>query len=123
MSSNRRVFRIGERIRTLVAEEMFRVADNRFELVTITSAVVSPDLGQAKVYWVVSGDEKRKKEVSEAFKSSSGHFRQVIGRELGIRFVPFLRFFYDDTLDTTEQIERLFQQIKASESSGEKVGK
>ncbi len=123
MSSNRRVYRIAERIRTLIAERLFHVADPRFALVTITSAVVSPDLGQAKVYWVVGGDDKRKKDVADAFKSAAGQFRQAIAKELGIRFVPHLKFFYDDTLDTSEQIEELFARVRAKEaaSAGESL--
>ena len=68
--SQRRIFQIGERIREVIAEQLQRVADPRFELVTITSVMVSPDLRNAKVYWVVSlisaaDRELRVKEVQE----------------------------------------------------------
>src|SRR5262245_53124124 len=113
MANRRRVFQIAEKIRNVVALEILHAADPRFSLVTIT-AVVSPDLRQAKIYWVVSGDEERHAEVEEAFEAAAGLLKRVIGKELGIRFVPEIKFFYDDTLDATEEVERLFAKIHAT---------
>jgi len=121
MSGQRRVFQIGERIKELIAEHLNRVADPRFSLVTITSVMVSPDLRNAKVYWVVSvfggvEREDRINEVQEAFESAAGFFRKMISKQLGIRFTPELRFYYDDTLDTVENVERLMARIKPKEN-------
>jgi len=121
MARNRRVYQIAERIKELIAEHLIQTADPRFHLVTITSVMVSPDLGSAKVYWVVSftsdmNRQERIDEVAEAFEAAQGHLRHAIGKQLGIRFTPQLRFFYDDTLDTVEQVERLMDRIKSSEN-------
>jgi ribosome-binding factor A len=124
MAGNRRVYQIGERIKELVAEHLLYTADPRFSLVTITSVMVSPDLRNAKVYWVVSflsdtNREERIAEVSDAFNSALGHFRRVIAKQLGVRFVPDLRFYYDDTLDTAEHVEKLMERIKSTGESHE----
>lgn len=95
------------------------MADPRFFLVTITSVVVSPDLRNAKIYWMVTGGRDRAPEVEEAFESAHGHFRRLVGKELGVRFVPELKFFYDDTLDTAEEVERLFKRIQKPEGEHE----
>lgn len=121
MAGSRRVYQIGERIKELVAQYLVHTADPRFGLVTITSVMVSPDLRIAKVYWVVSfvsdvDRGERVAEVAEAFESAQGYFRKMISKQLGIRFVPDLRFYYDDTLDTVEQVERLMAKIKPSEN-------
>jgi ribosome-binding factor A len=122
MSGQRRVFQVGERIKELIAEHLNRVADPRFSLVTITSVMVSPDLRNAKVYWVVSllGEADRAEriaEVQEAFESASGFFRKMCSKQLGIRFTPELRFYYDDTLDTVEHVEQLMAKIRPKENS------
>lgn len=122
MSGQRRVFQVGERIKELVAEHLNRVADPRFNLVTITSVMVSPDLRNAKVYWVVSifGEAERAEriaEVQEAFDAAAGMFRKMASKALGIRFTPELRFYYDDTLDTVENVERLMAKIRPTENS------
>ena len=119
--SQRRIFQIGERIKEVVAEQLQRAADPRFSLVTITSVMVSPDLRNAKVYWVVSlvsgvDRDERIAEVQEALESAAGHFRKLLGKQLGIRFVPELRFYYDDTLDTVENVERLMAKIRSTEN-------
>ena len=122
MSARRRVFQVGEKIRELIAEQLVHTADPRFSLVTITSVMVSPDLRNAKVYWVVSfvsgvNRDERIAEVSEAFESAQGLFRRILAKQLGVRFVPELRFYYDDTLDTVERVEQLMGKIKPSENS------
>lgn len=112
MSSRRRTFRVAERIQAVIANQLIKASDPRFELVTITSVAVSPDLRNAKVYWMVSGGKERVPEVQEAFESAAGLFKRSIGKDIGTRFVPELKFYYDDTLDTSEEVERLFDRIR-----------
>jgi ribosome-binding factor A len=113
MADRRRVFRIAEQIRGLLATELHRLADPRFSLLTVTSVVVSPDLRNAKIYWVSTGaDEARKAEVAQALISANGIFRKLLAEELGIKFVPQLRFYYDDTLDARDEVERLLSRIR-----------
>ena len=121
MARNRRVYQIAERIKELIAQHLILTADPRFSLVTITSVMVSPDLGSAKVYWVVSftsgmDRQARIDEVDEAFETAAGHMRHMLSKQLGIRFVPQLKFFYDDTLDTVEHVERLMGKIRNPEN-------
>ncbi len=111
MANQRRVFKIGERIQGIIASELLRVADPRFIMVTISSVVVSPDMRNAKVYWVASADAERRAEIDEAFEGARGLFRKAIARDLDIRFIPHLKFFYDDTLDVTAHVEQLFSRI------------
>lgn len=111
MANQRRVFKLGERIQGLIAAELQRSADPRFNLITITSVVVSPDMRTAKVYWVATHAEDRRNEIEEAFSHAQGWFRKALARELDIRFVPALRFFYDDTLEVSAQVERIFARI------------
>ena len=117
MAKQRRVHRVAEKVRETVALELQRMADPRFSLVTITSVVASADLRNVKIYWMASGDAARRKEVEEAFQSAGGVFRRVIGRDLGIKFVPELHFYYDDTLDTDEEVRRLFERVHAHDAS------
>lgn len=112
MASPRRVHKVAEKVRGLIALELQRVADPRFSLVTVTSAVVSRDLRHVKVYWMATGDAERRREVEEAFEGASGLFRRLLADGLGTRFVPDLRFYYDDTLDASDEIDRLLAKIR-----------
>ena len=111
MAKQRRVFMVAERVRELIALELQRMGDPRFSLVTISSAKVSPDLRSAKVYWMVS-DRARIDKVDEAFEHANGFFRKLLAKELSTRFVPELRFYYDDTLDTAEEVEKLLARAR-----------
>jgi ribosome-binding factor A len=113
MVANRRVFRVGERIQSVVATEIINRSDPRLYLVTVTSVQVSPDLRHAKVYWVVSGDEARKREVKQALEECRNVLRTCVAKSLKLRIVPELRYFYDDTFDAQDETFRLLERVKA----------
>ena len=105
MTKKRRQYRVGEKLQTILAAELQRVADPRFSLVTISSVVMSSDLRYASVYWVATGGVERIAEVQEAFDGAVSRFRRSVADRLGTRFVPEIRFFYDDTMDAADHIE------------------
>lgn len=117
MGDGRRAYKVAEKIRSVIASTLMHANDARFSMVTITSVVVSKDLRNAKVYWVVSGDAHRIKEAEEAFSNAGGMLRRAIASELTMRFVPELIFFYDDTLDTVEKVESLMSRVHAAEAT------
>ena len=112
MAKKKRVYQVAERIQEIIATELQQLADPRFSLVTVTSVIVSDDLRYSKIYWVVSGGEERVGEVEEAFKGATSFLRRIIARTLDIRFVPEIKFFYDDTLDVTNSVDRLLKSIQ-----------
>ena len=110
VTGRRRVYRVAEKIRELIAGLLHHSADPRFALVTVTGVTITPDLGEAKVFWNVSGRERRE-ETEAAFRAATGYFRGHLAQGLGLRTVPRLRFFYDDTLDTAEVVQKLLERI------------
>lgn len=115
MATKRRTYKVAERLRSVIAMQIQRLSDPRFSLVTVTSVNVTPDLRNAKVYWSVVGGKERAAEVEEALQGAAGVFRRELAQELGIRFVPEIRFYYDDTMDVIEQNEALFKRAKIGE--------
>ncbi len=110
MADKRRAHRIAEKIREVVATLVLHSADERLGLVTITAVTVSSDLRHAKVYWNITGDEQKRKDAEAAFKKAAGYYRKELGKTLTIKFLPELKFFYDDTLDTMDEVSRLMQK-------------
>ncbi|MGI6524931.1 MAG: 30S ribosome-binding factor RbfA [Bdellovibrionota bacterium] len=111
MAERRRVFKVSERIREIVAGVLPRAADPRFSMVTITGVVVSPDLREAKLYWSAPDAKDNLLEMEKAFRNATGFFRRAVGDNLDLRFVPNLRFIYDDTLDVYAQVQELIAKI------------
>lgn len=102
-----RTDRIGELVRELVAEELERIADERLELVTITSANVDGDLARARVYYsaVLATEEGRSAEVAEALEQLRWPIQQVINRSVRARKTPQISFVRDTSIEAGLRIE------------------
>lgn len=94
-----------ERVSQLVRAELARIlgqhtTDPRLRLVTLTQVRVSPDLGNAQVYWsCLSGDDEENVErVSEALERASGYMRRHLAEALPLRRAPALRFRHDPSM-------------------------
>lgn len=116
MANKRRTFRLAEQMREMIAWQLQKAADPRFHMVTITNIVVSPDMKHAKVYWVVSGVDRDIQEISEAFEHAEGLFKRTLAKELKLRFIPDLRFFYDDTFDVSDAVTKLLDRVRQEDS-------
>ncbi len=94
-----------ERVSQLVRAEVARIlrqetTDPRLRLVTLTHVRVSPDLGNAQVYWsCLSGDDEQNVErVAEALDSASGYMRRHLAEALPLRRAPALHFRHDPSM-------------------------
>ncbi len=116
MANQRRQYRVAEQARSSVAMALLRLSDPRLSLVTVTAAKTTADLRLIKVYWSVSGGPERVQEVEEGFESAKGALKREIGRELGLRFVPDLEFYYDETLDVIDETRALMKKVAEAEA-------
>ena len=121
MSENRRVHKVAQAIREVLAKRLLETSDERLRMVTITGVKVSKDLRVASVYWVQSGSKQRILEIEGAFKGARGFFRAALSEGLRLRFIPELRFFYDNTLDTVEQIESIMKESVERQSPSQEI--
>ena len=67
---------------------------------------------EARIYTSIY--DNKKSSVAEAMDIIKGHtsfVRGLLGNRLALRFVPRITFYYDDTQEYAENIERLFQKI------------
>lgn len=87
------------------------ISDPRLEMATITGVKMSDDLKFARVYFCITGGEERVKEAKEGFKSALGFIKRSLSPELGLKYMPGLRFFYDESLDYGDHIERLLGSL------------
>ncbi len=75
---------------------------------------MSPDLRLARIYFVVSGDEKISGDAAKGFESARGFIKRNLAAKLGLRYMPDLKFFYDDSFDYGSHIDQLLEKIKTS---------
>lgn len=93
-----------------------KMQDPRIEMATISGVKLSSDLRIANVYITVFGDKKRIKETLEGFKSSKGFIKKHIAPKLGLRFMPELRFFHDDSFDKAARMDELIKSASTGTS-------
>lgn len=123
MATTRRQKRVSELLKEELGILLLREAqDPRLAGVTVTDVQISPDLGHARVYISLIGDEEEKHEALEALNHASGFLRHQIGDRLELRHVPRLAFHFDASLERGQRILNILHQIeeeKENAPSGE----
>ncbi|MCK5837731.1 MAG: 30S ribosome-binding factor RbfA [Desulfobacula sp.] len=105
-----RAERISVKIQSVLTELLSKkIQDPRIEMVTISGVKLSADLRIAQVYFAVYGDEKRIKAALEGFKRSKGFIKKRIAPQLGLKFMPDLKFVHDDTFDKAARMDELIK--------------
>jgi ribosome-binding factor A len=111
--SYQRSDRVGDLLVELIAELLRKeIRDPRLGAVTITAAKVTRDLRHARIYFNLLGRREDRTGVLAGLESATGFIRSKIGKQLNLRFVPTLEFFYDETSDEAQRIEDLLKQVK-----------
>ncbi len=75
------------------------VQDPRLNLVTISGARLNPDLSIAEILYTHSGLPQKQIEVQKALESAQGFLRTQLSKRLKIRYIPQLRFRWDNYLE------------------------
>jgi ribosome-binding factor A len=106
--------RVSGQIQKVLSDILLKkIKDPRLEAATITSVKMSRDLKFARVYFVTSGGKESIKEAIEGFKSALGYVKRKLAAQLGLRYMPELRFFYDDSFDYGSHIDKLIKAVKS----------
>jgi ribosome-binding factor A len=106
--------RVSGQIQKVLSELLLKkIKDPRLEAATITSVKMSRDLKFAKVYFVTSGGKERTEEAVDGFKSALGYVKRKLAAQLGLRYMPELRFFYDDSFDYGSHIDEVIKAVKS----------
>lgn len=112
MKSYPRSQRVASEIQRELAMVLFKhTNDPRLKSVLVTGVKLTADLKMARIYFHAPGDAQQREDVLAGLKSASGHIKRELGRRLKLRYMPELRFFYDDSFDYGEKIERMLKKI------------
>jgi len=112
MANENRRARVAERVRTEAITLLARtVRDPGVNTVTITRVSMTADLQVARIYYSVRDDESRR-EATVALRRAKTYLRRKLGERLGLRFVPEIRFLYDDSLEQQQRLDSIFKEIE-----------
>ena len=125
MGRSHRPERLGEEIRKTVSEMLVRgdLKDPRFSkgMIGLSGVDVTRDGSYATLYITClsysgkSLSEEDKKDVLSAFESSQGYIRSAVDRAVKVRHVPALIFKFDESYEYGAKMDRILDEIKASE--------
>ena len=120
---NQRASRVGDQIQAELASLLTRdVHDPGIGFLTITSVKVSPDLQQARVYYTTIGDDKARRESARALNRATPFLRRQIGQRLRLKRVPELTFFYDESIEKGDRVERILQELQSERAARPGIG-
>ncbi|MFO7970814.1 MAG: 30S ribosome-binding factor RbfA [Desulfobacterales bacterium] len=106
--------RVGGQIQKILSEILLKkVKDPRLKNISITDVKLSRDLRIARVYFVISGNRKNIEDALEGFQSAIGYVKRGLARQLGLRYMPDLKFFYDESFDYGSHIDNVLKALKA----------
>ena len=110
---SQRQLRVGELIRRTLAEVLARgeVHDPDLNRMSITVGEVrtSPDLKIATAYVLPLGG-KGQEDVLKLLSRNKSELRRILGKKIGLRFTPDLRFQLDQTFDQMDETRRMLNQ-------------
>lgn len=111
---SRRIDRVNELLRLEISQVLARqIKDPRLSgVITITEVKTTPDLRNALVLLSVMGDQEAKKSALAGIESAAKFLRRELRGRLTLRYVPFLRFALDDSLEHADRLMRIMNQIQ-----------
>lgn len=108
--------RTAEELRARIANVLlFSISDARLDMVTVTDVEVSKDREVADVY--VSAAHDRYDEVLAGLDAAKGRIRSLVGKNLGWRVTPELRFKIDRSVDEAQRIAEVLKGGQACQDS------
>ena len=114
------------RINSEVRKEMASIISNGIKdprispMTSVTDARVTADLKYCTVYISVLGGEKAEQETMEGLKNAVGFIRRELAHTVNLRITPEIRFVLDKSMEYGEHIDRLINQLNASDPDGRK---
>jgi ribosome-binding factor A len=89
----------------------FDLRDPRLAFVSVIRVQVSSDLQHANVYVSQLGGESSPKETLAALDHARGFLRRELGLRTKLRYVPELKFHYDEGLAEGMRINALIDEV------------
>ena len=109
--AERRQARVAHLVQAALGRLLLEEArDARLRTVTVSAVRMSPDLRVARVYVRSLDPIPDRAATLAALDHATPFLRREVGRGLGLRATPELRFAYDDLPDTARRLDELLAE-------------
>jgi ribosome-binding factor A len=107
------------RVNELIQREISAYLHTRYQGetvgMTITGAVVSPDLHDARVFYSVIGGKAAEEDGGRWLQEKSGEIRHIVGKAVILKNVPKLAFVLDRSPGRGTRVIQLLDEIGGEE--------
>ena len=109
-----------DRAQDLVREEvsrllLYRIKDPRLAGISVTGVKMTADLRQALIFYSHYDDQCDRKAMQQGLERAAGFIRREIGRAVALKYVPEIKFEFDDSLQYAQHMEKVLQDLKEPE--------
>lgn len=109
MRGGRRMQRVNELLREVIAEECRNLKDPRLGFLTVTGVSTSPDLRRASVYYTVLGGGEAESDTAAALAAAASRVRAAVGGQVRLKYLPKLTFLPCPAAAQAQRIEEIFR--------------
>lgn len=118
----KRTDRVGQNMLELLASMLLvDVKDPRVAQVQLMAVDVTSDLRYAKVFYILLDKREPDPEAQDGLQRAAGFLRRELGDRLTMRYVPELKFEYDQSVERGRRIEDLLKTIEPLPDMDEEV--
>lgn len=119
--TSRRLDRINGQLRQELSQIISRqIKDPRIGgVITVTQVKTASDLRTARVFISVLGDDATKHNTLEGIQSASTFLRRELRDRLNLRYVPFMKFELDQSIEDADHLLRIIDRLKDQRDSPE----
>ncbi len=105
--------RVADLIKAEVSDILLRdINDPRVRNIIVTGIKVTDDLHQARVFFVQTGENSCSDETTKGLQRATGFLRRELGKRLRLRYVPEIKFIFDESFEYGDRINRLLAEIE-----------
>ena len=106
--------RVAGLMREVISEIVtLRIKDPRVQGITITYVDMSSDLKSAKVYFSSLADGMDEMHL-QGLHSAQGFIRRELRKELDLKYIPELSFFYYSSFDHSFKISKILKELETA---------
>lgn len=87
-------------------------------IISITDVELTKDLRYGKVFYSVLGDNTMRDKATQYFEKQTKNLRMEVASRIRVKFIPELKYLYDNSIERGQRIDQLLNQIKNDRQQG-----
>jgi ribosome-binding factor A len=111
-----RTEKVSEEIKHKISEVLMKdLSELDLGLVTVTKVIMSRDLKTSRIYLSFLGNKQTARVCIDKINFRKKLIRMHLGAKIHLKAVPELLFYYDDTMEYANRIDKLIKEIHKDE--------